>query len=40
VDQRPANVRLLQQLRRQLLGPPAPERRGGDALAEPVIPAA
>jgi len=40
VDQRPANVRLLQQLRHQLIGPPAPERRGGDALAEPVIPAA
>jgi putative transposase len=40
VDQRPANVRLLQQLRRQLLDPPAPERQGGDAPAEPVIPAA
>jgi putative transposase len=40
VDQRPANVRLLQQLRHQLIGPPTPERRGGDALTEPVIPAA
>jgi putative transposase len=40
VDQRPANVRLLQQLRRDLLDPPAPERQGGDALADPVIPAA
>jgi putative transposase len=40
VDQRPANVRLLQQLRRQLLDPPAPQRRGGDGLAEPVTPAA
>jgi putative transposase len=40
VDQRPANVRLLQQLRRQLLDPPALERQGGDAPAEPVIPAA
>jgi putative transposase len=40
VDQRPANVRLLQQLRLALLGPTALERRGGDALAEPVIPAA
>jgi hypothetical protein len=40
VDQGPANVRLLQQLRRDLLDPPALERRGGDALADPVIPAA
>ena len=40
VDQRPANVRLLQQLRRQLLEPPALERREGDVLAEPISPAA
>jgi putative transposase len=40
VDQQPANARLLQQSHHQLLGPPALERRGGDALAEPVIPAA
>jgi putative transposase len=40
VDQRPANVRLLQQLRRQLLDPPALQRQGGGASAEPVIPAA
>jgi transposase-like protein len=40
VNQTPANVRLLQQLRHQLLGPPALQHRGGDALAEPVIPAA
>lgn len=31
---------LLQQLRRRLLDPPAPERRGGAALADPVTPAA
>src|SRR5918995_1682103 len=36
----PAAVRLLQQLRRQLLDPPAPERQGGDAPADAVIPAA
>jgi hypothetical protein len=40
VDRRPANVRLLQRLRRQLLDPPAVELQGGDALADPVIPAA
>jgi hypothetical protein len=40
VDQRPANVRLLQQLRHELLDQPALECRGGDVLAEPVIPAA
>jgi hypothetical protein len=40
VDHRPANVRLLQQLRRQLLEPPALERREGDVLAEPISPAA
>jgi hypothetical protein len=40
VDQRPANVRLLQQLRRQLLDPPALERQGSDVLAEPISPAA
>jgi hypothetical protein len=40
VDQRPANVRLLQQLRLDLLDLPALERVGSDALAEPVIPAA
>jgi len=39
VDQRPANVRLLQ-LRRELLDPPALEGRGGDVLAGPVIRAA
>jgi hypothetical protein len=35
----PANVRL-QQLRRQLLEPPALERREGDVLAEPISHAA
>lgn len=40
VDQRPANVRLLQQLRRQLLDPSTPERQGGDVPADLVIPAA
>jgi putative transposase len=40
VDQRPTNVRLLQQLRLELLGPTVLERRGGDVPAEPVIPAA
>jgi hypothetical protein len=40
VDQRPANVRLLQQLGRALLGPPPPERQGRDAPAEPVVSAA
>jgi putative transposase len=40
VDQRPANLRLLQQLRRALLDPSPLQRRGGDVPAEPVIPAA
>jgi putative transposase len=40
VDQRPANVRLLQQLRRVLLDPPPLELQGADVPAEPVIPAA
>ena len=40
VDQRPANVRLLQQLRRQLLDPSTLQRQGGDVPAAPVIPAA
>jgi len=38
VDQRPANVRLLQQLRHQLLDPPSLELQGGDAPAEPSSP--
>jgi hypothetical protein len=33
-------VRLLQQLRRELLDLPALDRRGGDVLAEPIMPAA
>jgi putative transposase len=40
VDQRPANVRLLQQLRRALLDPSPLQLQGGDVPAEPVIPAA
>jgi hypothetical protein len=40
VDQRPANVRLPQQLRRRLFEPPTLERREGDVLAEPISPAA
>jgi transposase-like protein len=40
VDQRPANVRLLQQLRRALFDPSPLECQGGDVPAEPVIPAA